>query len=69
MRLPVIKRKFFSGTNQGDTITEVPVPEEHELWTMPLPTKRALYDKYRVPVGGKEESSSEGESENEESQV
>ena len=60
MRLPVVKRKYFTGTSLGNTISEVPVPAVQDLWHLPNEIKKALYDKYRVAVGGRDP---DGESE------
>ena len=56
-----IPRKHFKGSTAGDMIPEVPFPAIDECWRLKVAEKRVLYDKYRVPVGGKEDSSSEAE--------
>ena len=58
-KLATQKRRYFAGTNLGDTITEIPVLAHEEMWRLPLEKKRRLYGKYRVDVGGKDGSSSD----------
>ncbi len=67
IRLPQAKRKHFSGTNLGNTISEVPVPPFADLWHLPTEKKRELYDKYRVAVGGRDSSSDEDDEDDAES--
>lgn len=65
-KLPAKKRKHFAGTTRGDTITEVPCPPPENRWKLTVARKRTLYDKYCVPVGGKDGSSDESEEEDDE---
>ena len=55
-KLPTRARRHFDGTSMGDTISGVPLPEATSQWMLSVARKRELYDKFRVPVGGKEES-------------
>jgi hypothetical protein len=64
-RLKMAKKskRHFTGTNLGDSLTEVPVPLEDELWATDKATKKAIYSsKNFILVGGRADS---GESEDE----
>jgi len=65
-KLTARKRKHFTGTTRGDTITEVPCPPPEKRWKATVSRKRALYGSYWVPVGGKDGSSDESDVEEEE---
>lgn len=65
-KLTARKRKHFTGTTRGDTITEVPCPPPENRWKLTVSRKRALYGSYWVPVGGKDGSSDESDVEEEE---
>ncbi|CAK0825748.1 unnamed protein product [Prorocentrum cordatum] len=55
MKLPVLKRKRFAGTNKGNAIADVPVLAADACWTLPRSKKFEVIDKCVIRVGGKEE--------------
>ena len=58
-RMPTRSRRHFEGTTLGDTIGHVPAEDESKQWSLTVAKKRDLYDKYRVPVGGRDGSDAE----------
>ncbi len=67
LRMPKKKKKFFSGTSLGDSLVEVPVLKEEELWATDKATKKAIYStKNFIPVGGRAGSESEDEDDDDE---
>ena len=67
-RLPQKKRRFFSGTNLGSSIVDVPLATQKEIWHLPRDEKKELYGKYQVPVGGKESDAEDYEEEDDEAE-
>jgi hypothetical protein len=66
LRMPKKKKKFFSGTSLGDSLVEVPVLKEEELWATDKATKKAIYSsKNFIPVGGRAGSESEDDDDDE----
>ena len=63
MKLPVVRRKHFAGTNKGNTITDVPVLAATACWTVPRSKKFEIIDKYIIRVGGKEDDDDSSSSE------
>ena len=55
MKLPVTQRKNFSGTNKGNSITDVPVLAKNSCWTLPKTKKTSVIDKYIIRAGGKDD--------------
>jgi hypothetical protein len=55
------KRLHFEGTSAGDTIGNIPAPEDE--WQLTVAKKRLLYAHYRVDVGGKEGSDDDDDDE------
>ena len=54
--LPERTRKYFPGTNCGDTLTDVNVPSPDDVWQLPWKLKKQLYGKkHLILVGGKTE--------------
>ena len=53
--IPRRARKNLPGTTNGDCMIDVPMLAESKLWKLTIAEKRLIYDKYRVPVGGKGE--------------
>lgn len=56
MKLPVLKKLHFQGTNKGDTFGFVPLPGDESCWQVPHDEQLQLIDKYIIRVGGKEDS-------------
>eukprot|EP00974_Lingulodinium_polyedra_P005208 491070-Lingulodinium_polyedra.AAC.1 len=65
MKLPVMRRKHFAGTNKGNTIVDVPVLSKEDCWKLRRAEKLELLDKYIIRVGGKEESDASSSSDTE----
>ena len=62
------RRRFFSGTNLGSSIVDVPLATQKEIWHLPRDEKKELYGKYQVPVGGKESDAEDYEEEDDEAE-
>ena len=58
--LPFIKRKSFPGSNLGNKIGDVVLPDVDSLWQLTCKQKVELHGKFRVAVGGKTPGEEEG---------
>lgn len=58
--LPMIKRKVYSGSNMGNKIGDVCLPEVDTMWKLTIREKHDLHGKYRVAVGGRTPGEEEG---------
>ncbi|CAK9067547.1 DNA (cytosine-5-)-methyltransferase [Durusdinium trenchii] len=54
LRIPKKSRTHFKGTNRGDVVAMVRLPdyEAETTWKIPVMDKRSLYSHHRVAVGG-----------------
>ena len=69
LRMPK-KNKFFSGSSLGDSLVEVPVLLEEELWATDKATKKAIYSsKNFIAVGGRAGSESDDDDDDDEAAV
>ena len=67
LRMPKRRKLYFPGTSVGDSLVEVPVLLEDELWQTSKATKKAIYSsKNFIPVGGRAGSESEDDEDDEE---
>jgi len=58
LRLPLRRRAIFPGTNRGDSIGPVMLDPTSDTWTLSFKTKKLLFGKNRIPVGGRVDSES-----------
>lgn len=66
LSLPEKDRKHFRGSNKGDALGPVHVPDWSSSWALPFDAKKALYGPNRVAVGGRsDEGVEEGDDDEE----
>jgi hypothetical protein len=66
LRMPKKPKKFFTGTNLGDCLVEVPVLSEADLWSTDKGNKRAIYGSNFIAVGGRAGSGGESDDDDDE---
>lgn len=60
------ERKHFRGSNKGDALGPVSVPDWAQAWALSFGTKKVLYGPNRVAVGGKSDEGVDDDDEEEE---